>query len=199
MNHIFKLLIAGFFLTQNPVTSFSQKLYCDEGFSFDNTDDLKIAYDHYLQVFKLPESFYLTIDYYRKDTLNVYRVYAINGLFELFYKTPDCYLLDSGVLIYLYTPEYQQRKSNSYREILLEVTSVLSGFPEVKVDWDKDSITGITGSIIEMIALIDPPYYEYSVYQGKIIHISEVFEMYYPDTSQPIGIPADRWRIREQK
>ncbi|MBW6480147.1 MAG: hypothetical protein K0B37_12030 [Bacteroidales bacterium] len=199
MNHLFKLFIAGFLLIPNPGNSYSQKLYCDRDYSFEYMYDLKTAYDHYLQVFPLPEGCYLTIDYYKKDSLNIFRVYAKSGLFELFYKTPDCYILDSGVLIYLYTPEYQQRKSNSYRQTLLEVTSVLSGFPEVQVDWERDSITGILGSTLIFGAIIDPPFYEYSVYDGKIIHISEVFEMYYPDTSQPRGIPPDRWRIREQE
>lgn len=129
----------------------------------------------------------LLIDSYMKDSvLHIFRITSSLDIFELFYKNPDCYLSYKNKIGYLFTGSSSDKDSIWLNKIL-SMTIKLLDFPQIKVNWERDSITDILG-YITIGPDYSPPIIEYTVYKEEIMNKTICKKMYFPNTGEPKGV-----------
>lgn len=141
------------------------------------------------------DSIIILIDFYQRDTLNIYRIMGTNEVFTIFYKNPDCYTIYRNSIIYVFTENYSEPKESVWKELVFSQTCRILNYPHITVNWMNDSIEAIDGSFSDY-GQYDPIVFEYSFSNGKLISKSVCDKMLYPDTGYPKGIKTYRYNKR---
>jgi hypothetical protein len=180
-----KLIFIAMLLGSGVNLSYAQDIHCYNNLKSPNKEELLLVLNDYICQDK-SESNIILVDFYQVDTLNLYRLLGSMEVWEILYKTPDCYFTYENHIVYLYSESYAQPKDSIWKGNLLSLTCKVLSHPGIKVQWSNDSIIGIEAPFYEVI--YDPIVIEYKVSKGIVVSSTICDNMFYRDTGAPKGV-----------
>lgn len=165
--------------------SYAQDIHCYNNLKSPIREELLLVLNDYICQDQ-SEAIIILVDFYQVDTLNLYRLLGSMEVYQILYKTPDCYFTSENHIVYFYSENYTQQKDSTWKGNLLSLTCKVLSHPGIKVQWINDSITGIEAPFYKVI--YDPVIIEYKVSKGKIVSRTICDKMLFPDTGAPKGV-----------
>ena len=174
---------------------FSQKLNCccDNIVPKVNEKEIFLVYNDYNRS-EIGVPRIILIDYYKKDTFNIYRVTESDThdeILEIIFKKPDCYVNYDTNIVYVYPLSYYQQKDTLWLNTVFEDTKTVLNYPIASVSWANDSVISLE-KILSFIGEIHPDITEYIISNGKIIKKTYCNNMLFPDLYTPKGVKTFR-------
>lgn len=197
-NIIFILIIQ--FIFQNIYAQSNDKMHCfgDKQLSKDVVADIKKVFEDFEQINGggKNENFFL-IDLVEKKEINEIYIFPTRYIFEIMFKSPDCYFKSNDRIVYMHTEDYIHANDSCWLENILTETHPILGAPNFNVSWSNDSVIEPirgTGDLNKASPLYhyDPVPFKYIVKNGEIHSKEIVYKLYYPDNRRPKGLPIIR-------
>ncbi len=164
---------------------YSQELKCFDNIDYNQTEDLVVVLDDYINIDSKFQSI-LLVDFCPHDSSNIFRVTSSLNAFELFYKKPDCYWIYKNKIVYLFTDSHVTKDSLWLNKVLERTTDILD-YPNVEVLWKADSIIDVFG-YATIGPDYSPPIMEYQIKTGVVERRKLCKKMLFPDTGKPKGV-----------
>jgi hypothetical protein len=175
-----------------------------------NLSFVHVVLSQYIKSEKPEKNLIILIDCIFTDTISVFTVLESENQFELFYRKPQCYFIDSDRIIYIHTNNIQTTCVDTvYLDNLFYNTLKIlyysnenvndDFFKELKrenvlthdsyqVSWRNDSIVSMKGVLTWVKHMsFDPVPFQYIVKDGKVINKKIVKRVLLPDIGSPKG------------
>lgn len=187
----------------------SQQMNCNNN----NQPDLKLiknVLSDYIKSEEPDTGIIILVEYKQKDNFTtICTILESNNHYELFYRKPQCYFIESGRIIYVITDKAESIADTVFLDNLFYETlktlyysnnatikncckengkdnTLIHG--SYRVSWYNDSIMSMKGILSTMKFMsFDPIPFQYIVVKGEIESKKHVDRVLFPDISTPKG------------
>ena len=202
---VFKQPIENFMLEDE----YSQQIFCSDNDQAD-LSLIQVVLSDYIKNEKPDEGIIILIEYLLKDDSNaILTVLESINHYELFYRKPQCYFIESGRIIYLITEREENKLDSAFYDNLFFDTLKILYYSNkstnknyfnnnskeniltrdsYRICWNNDSIISMKDVKINMKHMsLNPIPIQYTLEKGRIVSKNYINKVLFPDTSTPKG------------